>query len=74
MTAALLTPADAADYLGCKESRIRRLAHSGVLPYRRDGKFLRFTKADLDSYVEAIAVAAAPTGLVRTRQRRRRTA
>ena len=73
MSAALLTPAQAAEHLGVPESRIRRLAQQHEIGHRRLGRFLRFTTDDLDAYVTAIAVA--PTrapGMERTRPRRQR--
>lgn len=54
----LLTPAEAADRLGMKESRVRQLAQAGRLPHRRDGRFLRFTEHDLAVYVESIRVGS----------------
>ena len=70
---ALLTPAQAAAYLGdgYPEARVRRLAQERKIAHRRDGRFLRFTLADLDAYVEAIAQPAVGVGMVRTRPRRR---
>ncbi len=51
----LLTPAEAAERLRMKESRIRRLAQKGLIASRKDGQALRFAPADLADYAESIA-------------------
>ena len=55
---ALLTPAEAAEYLGrgMTETRIRAMARRGDIGSRRDGRFMRFAIEDLDDYVAAIAI------------------
>jgi excisionase family DNA binding protein len=71
--AALLTPAEAAEYLGSgmTETRIRAMARRGDIAYRRDGRFMRFALSDLEDYVASIAK---PRRQQRTRDKGRRTA
>jgi excisionase family DNA binding protein len=48
----LLTPAEAADYLGVTERLIRRLLEAGTLPKRKIGrKLIRIHIDDLDALV-----------------------
>jgi excisionase family DNA binding protein len=48
----LLTPDEAADYLGCTERQIRRLvSERRELPAVYVGKLLRLHKDDLDAYI-----------------------
>jgi excisionase family DNA binding protein len=51
-----IDPPAAADRLGMKESRLRKLAQAGKIPHHRDGRFLRFTEDDLAAYVESTRV------------------
>ena len=51
---ALLTVADVARRLRCSERRVRGLIASGALPALRDGRNVRITPADVDTYVEAL--------------------
>lgn len=71
MSAALLTAAEAAPLLGVTEARIRKMAQRREIGHRKDGRFLRFTQADLDDYVASTAVPRA--GLVTTRPRARKS-
>lgn len=48
----LLTPAEAAEYLGVTERWIRRAVTERRIAVHRIGKLLRFAKTDLDSYLE----------------------
>ncbi len=48
----LLDVAGAAHYLGITEAFVRRLVHERRLRYYKLGKFVRFTAADLDAWVE----------------------
>lgn len=66
----LLTPAEAAHYIGGRmtETRIRRMAQDGRIGHRKDGRFLLFTTDDLDAYVASIAV---PQRMATTRPKRR---
>ena len=42
--------------LGCKPITVYRLVKSGKIPYRRIGKFLRFSDQDIESYLESVKV------------------
>lgn len=64
----LMSPADAAAYLGVTESRLRRMAQRGEVSHRRDGRLLRFTVADLEDYV---ASTARPRRMKTTRDKNR---
>ncbi|MGV3564205.1 MAG: helix-turn-helix domain-containing protein [Nocardioides sp.] len=66
-----LTAAEAAERLGTKEARIRALVKRGLIAHRRDGRFLRFTEADLEEYVEATKVPrASPFQTTRAKTRK----
>lgn len=52
---AWLTPSEAATYLRMKESRLRELAQRGLIAKHKDGRLLRFTRDDLDDYVQSCA-------------------
>jgi len=51
------TPAEAAQYIGphMKESRLRRLAQRGEIGSVKDGRFLAFTQAQCDEYIERVS-------------------
>jgi len=53
MSNELFTTDEAAGYLRTTNSHIHYLRTSGRLPHIRVGKFVRFTKADIDAYIEA---------------------
>jgi len=57
------------------EAAVRKAFADGLLPGRRPGRFLRFTDADVEIYLERIAVDNARThaGLTPGSRRRRRT-
>lgn len=50
----LLRTKEAALYLGCASSTIRKLVHNGQLPHipGEDGSLWRFDVRDLDAYIE----------------------
>lgn len=52
----LYTVEEAAAYLNLKNSTVRRMCSSGVLPYAKKGKRNYFTKEDLDTYQEGITL------------------
>lgn len=74
MTAPLLDVPAAAAALGLSTYQVRAAVDAGTLPHRRVGRFIRFTDADLDTYLSRIAVdpVAAPSG--QTQRSRRRSA
>ncbi len=47
----LLTPAEAAEYLGVTERWVRRAVAERRLPHVRVGKLLRIAKADVSRYI-----------------------
>jgi excisionase family DNA binding protein len=49
----LLDPAQAARYLGTSERHLRRLWQEGRLSAVKIGRRVRFTRRDLDSFIEA---------------------
>ena len=51
-----MTVAQAAEYMGYKESYVRKLAEECRLPYYKPGKCIRFKRSDLDDYFEAAKV------------------
>lgn len=52
----LYTVEEAAAYLNLKNSTIRRMCSSGVLPYTKKGKRNYFKKEDLDTYQEGVTL------------------
>lgn len=52
----LYTVEEAAAYLNLKNSTIRRMCSSGVLPYAKKGKRNYFKKEDLDAYQEGVTL------------------
>lgn len=46
-----LTAPEAADYLGCPVSRIRKLTMTGELPCHRDGRRVLYRRDELDAFV-----------------------
>jgi excisionase family DNA binding protein len=44
---------DAADYLGCSLSRVRKLTMTGELPVHRDGSRTLYRRDDLDGFILA---------------------
>lgn len=56
-----------AERLDRSEDWVRRAANRGELPHRRDGRRLRFTEADLEAYLEQIAV---PSRMGRSRPKK----
>jgi len=57
----LITPDEAAWFLGVSVRTVQRLCASGRLAHRKVGGRLRFTDSDLRAYEEAVAVAAKAT-------------
>ncbi|WP_152203599.1 helix-turn-helix domain-containing protein [Georgenia thermotolerans] len=57
----LMTVEEAAAALNLSEYTVRAEQKRGRLPYRRVGRFIRFTEADLDAYTERIRGEEAPT-------------
>jgi excisionase family DNA binding protein len=47
------TAHEVADLLGVSFSTIRRATADGVLPYRRLGRLVRYTRADIDAYLDS---------------------
>jgi len=61
---ALLTLAEAGEFLGCSEKTIGRRVATGELPVFRDGRIVRVRQLDLDRYVaERVSRRAAPDAL-----------
>ena len=48
-----LTAHEAAAYLACPESRIRKLTMTGELPCHRDGRRVLYRREELDAYVRS---------------------
>ena len=61
----LYTPAEAAERTSLPESWLRKAATERRIPFRKVGKHLRFSQADLDALVEQSAVAPAVTPIRR---------
>jgi excisionase family DNA binding protein len=55
-----LTVSEAADVLGCSVSSVKRRIRTGALPAFVDGRLVRVRDADLDRYVAARVIRAAP--------------
>lgn len=53
MTSPWLTAIEAAEYLRCPLSRIRKLTMTDELPVHRDGRRVLYRREELDEYVEA---------------------
>ena len=53
----LLTPEEAAEILATTESHVTRLAEIGRLPYFKVGRFVRFSRKDLDAFLNASRIA-----------------
>ena len=47
----LMTARDAAAYLRCSVSTVRRLAHHDELPHYRLGKMVRFRRSEIDGWL-----------------------
>jgi excisionase family DNA binding protein len=50
----LYTQAEVCQYLGITEWTCRRRMKNGTLPHRKDGAWLRFTAADLRTYLARV--------------------
>ena len=61
MSAALLTVPEVCDSIGASEYRVRADVAAGVFPHHRLGRSIRFTDADVVTYLERIAVDRAST-------------
>lgn len=48
-----LSAAEAAAYLACPESRIRKLTMTGEIPCHHDGRRVLYRRDELDAYVRA---------------------
>jgi excisionase family DNA binding protein len=48
-----LSAPEAAEYLGCPLSRIRKLTMTGELPCHRDGRRVLYRRDELDAYVHS---------------------
>ena len=53
----LLTADEAAVILATTESHVTRLAEIGSLPYFKVGRFVRFSRKDLDAFLSASRIA-----------------
>ena len=53
----LLTADEAAVILATTESRVTRLAEIGTLPYFKVGRFVRFSRKDLEAFLSASRIA-----------------
>lgn len=49
----LMTPVEAAEYLGIKEKTLRSYANMGDIGYVRVGKYLKFTQKHLDDFIKS---------------------
>lgn len=58
----MMTPEEAAGYLGTTVRHIRRLVSERRLAHHKVGRFVRFDARDLDSYLVANAVPAVEVG------------
>ena len=47
----LMNARDAATYLRCSVSTVRRLVHTGELPHYRLGKMVRFRRSEIDGWL-----------------------
>jgi excisionase family DNA binding protein len=56
----LITAPEAAERLGCTDKMIRKMARDGRLPYVKVGALLRFRPVDVESFIEANLMVAAP--------------
>ena len=56
-TERLLTAQEAAVELATTESHVTRLAEIGTLPYFKVGRFVRFSRKDLDAFLSASRIA-----------------
>lgn len=54
----LLTPAEAAEYIGRSEDGIRQMVHRRQIPHVKTGKLLRFDIRDLDMWINEHKVQA----------------
>jgi len=54
----LLTVAQTSETLGISEYSVRRAIAVGEMPYRRIGRAIRVTRADIDEYLENVRVKA----------------
>lgn len=68
----LLIPAEVAALLRTTTDRVRRMAQRGEIAHRRDGRFLKFTRQDVDDYIASTLVPA--VDLRRSNPRNRKTA
>jgi excisionase family DNA binding protein len=46
-----LTAPEAADYMRCPVSRIRKLTMTGELPVHRDGRSTKYRRDELDAFI-----------------------
>lgn len=58
MNKRLLTPAEAAEYLGRTEDAIRQMVHRRQVPFVKTGKLLRFDIRDLNEWINERKVKA----------------
>jgi hypothetical protein len=56
----LLTEADAAERLAVCQRTLRKARQNGLLPYILIGRAVRYTMADLESYIQTLRQAAKP--------------
>lgn len=55
VTPALLTTAEAAQYLGLAKSTLQNQRSAGVgVPFRRIGRAVRYVRAELDEFIDAL--------------------
>ena len=46
-----MTASEAADYLRCPISRVRKLTSTGELPHEKDGRRVLYHRDQLDTYI-----------------------
>lgn len=68
----LHSTAETAEILGIGESAVTKARLSGQLDHRRVGRLVKFSNADIESYVELIKARNVPGSLRRTDTARRR--
>lgn len=68
-----LSLAEAAEALGVSVDWLGRAASKGTVPSRKIGSRRRFTRQDLDDYLESVREGGVPSlaGTARSQQRRR---
>ena len=57
----MLSPEEAADYLGISHWTLRKLVKVDQVTAYRVGRQLRFKREDLDTYLESVRIGKAPS-------------